>query len=181
MNWIKELDSVTKEFLLLCQNLSEEDLNWKPHENCWSVAENLDHLIVVNETYFPVLKALKNNTYKKPFLARINFLVSFFGREITKAVKPDTKKKMKTFPIWEPAKSDHNKNILDRFEIHQNKLKTNIIEAKEFIEKGIVISSPANRNIVYKLETAFDIIVLHEQRHLEQAKDVCRILKKQHL
>jgi hypothetical protein len=47
-----------------------------------------------------------------------------------------------------------------------------IEEAKELVAKGTVIASPANKNIVYKLETAFDIIVSHEQRHLEQAKEV---------
>jgi hypothetical protein len=40
-----------------------------------------------------------------------------------------------------------------------------------------VISSPANKNIVYKLETAFDIIVSHEQRHLEQAKEILQLMK----
>jgi hypothetical protein len=46
------------------------------------------------------------------------------------------------------------------------------------LEKGTVISSPANKYIVYKLETAFDIIVAHEERHLEQAKEVLSVLRK---
>ncbi len=33
-------------------------------------------------------------------------------------------------------------------------------------------TSPANPNIVYTLEKAFEIIVMHEIRHLEQAKRV---------
>jgi hypothetical protein len=49
--------------------------------------------------------------------------------------------------------------------------------AKELVEKGVVISSPANKNIVYKLETAFDIIVSHEQRHFEQAKEILQLMK----
>jgi hypothetical protein len=32
--------------------------------------------------------------------------------------------------------------------------------------------APAARVIVYRLETAFDIIVAHERRHFEQAKEV---------
>ena len=38
--------------------------------------------------------------------------------------------------------------------------------------KGVVISSPANKNIVYKLETALDIITTHEKRHFEQARRI---------
>jgi hypothetical protein len=31
---------------------------------------------------------------------------------------------------------------------------------------------------VYTLETAFDIIVAHEQRHLEQAREIAKALKE---
>jgi hypothetical protein len=32
-------------------------------------------------------------------------------------------------------------------------------------------NSPANRNMVYTLERAFDIIVVHERRHFQQAME----------
>lgn len=94
------------------------------------------------------------------------------------AVEPVRKKKMKTFPIWEPTASQVTDDILGQFEKHQTELKRQIETAKDLIEKGTIISSPANKNIVYKLETAFDIIVSHEQRHLEQAKEVLQLLTK---
>jgi hypothetical protein len=46
------------------------------------------------------------------------------------------------------------------------------------VDKGTIISSPANKIIVYKLEIAFDIIVAHEKRHLEQAREVLQILNR---
>ncbi len=92
-------------------------------------------------------------------------------------MQPDRQKKMKTFPIWEPSTSTDIVEILQRFNNHQNELIKKIDEVKEFIEQGCVISSPANRNIVYTLETALDIIVAHEQRHIEQAKEVLQQLK----
>jgi hypothetical protein len=178
MNWINEIDDVTRNIKQNFLHLNNEQLNWQPNAKTWSIAQNLEHLIVVNETYYPVLTALKVGTYKTPFIAKINFIVSFLGAEVLKAVQPDRKRKMKTFPIWEPGKIKTDEDILKRFEIHQNELKQKIANAKELVEKGIVISSPANRNIVYKLETAFDIIVRHEQRHLEQAKEVLLLLEK---
>ena len=84
---------------------------------------------------------------------------------------------MKTFPIWEPTASQIRTDIIQHFEKHQSELKRQIEASKLLIEKGTIISSPANRIIVYKLETAFDIIVSHEQRHLAQAKEVLRLLK----
>lgn len=175
-DWASQLDKITEQFIANFGSLSQEKLNWKPNSQTWSIAQNIDHLIVVNETYYPVLTSLKDGTYKTPFIAKADFIVSFLGKTVLRAVKPDRKKKMKTFPVWEPAVSQANHNILNQFEKHQTELKLRIEASKELIEKGTVISSPANRNIVYKLETAYDIIVTHEQRHLEQAKEVLQLL-----
>jgi len=176
-NWTATLDDITKQCLTEFGNLTSEQLNWKPNSNTWSIAQNLDHLIVVNETYYPVLASIKAGTYKTPFIAKIGFMVSFLGKTVLKAVQPDREKKMKTFPIWEPATSNVIGDILKRFETHQNELIQKIEEAKGLVEKDVVISSPANRNIVYKLATAFDIIVSHEQRHIEQSKELLKLMK----
>ena len=176
LNWINEIDKLTSSFKNNFDHLSNEQLNWQPNPSIWSIAQNMEHLIAVNKTYFPVLEQLRNGKYKPPFISKFGFVVSFLGKTVLNAVNPDRRKKMKTFPIWEPQTSETCKNILRRFENHQNELKQKIEEANEFIEKGIIICSPASRNIVYKLETAFDIIVTHEQRHLEQSKEILLLL-----
>jgi hypothetical protein len=176
-SWTTDLNNINEQSISLFGTLSYEQLNWKPNSNTWSIAQNLDHLIVVNQTYYPILTSLKEGKHKTPFIAKIGFLVSFLGKTVLNAVRPDRQKKMKTFPIWEPSDSPISIDILRRFENHQKELMQKIEEAKELIDKGTVISSPANRNIVYKLETAFDIIVSHEQRHLDQAKEVLVLLK----
>jgi len=60
---------------------------------------------------------------------------------------------------------------LQKFEQHHQELKKVITESEELIKAKTVISSPANKNIVYYLDKAFDIMVAHEQRHLNQAKE----------
>ncbi|MDN5211244.1 DinB family protein [Fulvivirgaceae bacterium BMA12] len=177
-HWISQIDQTTDAFQKHFGALSVEELNWKPNPETWSIAQNIDHLIVINSTYFPVISNLKSGNYKLPFMAKFGFMVSFFGKTILNASKPDRKKKMKTFPIWEPAKSYISPDILARFSKHQSELKQAIEASEDLIKIGSIISSPANKNIVYKLETAFDIIVVHEQRHLEQSKDVLSLLGK---
>lgn len=118
-NRISTLDKVTKQALIEFGALISEQLNWKPNLNTWSIAQNLEHLIVVNETYYPVLVSLKEGSYKTPFIAKIGFMVSFFGNTVLKAVQPDRQKKMKTFPIWEPSASKVSDDIVKKFEIHQ--------------------------------------------------------------
>lgn len=178
-NWSEELDKTTQNFIKNFGKLDIEQLNWKPNSQTWSIAQNIDHLIVINKTYFPVIESIQKGTYKTPFISKFGFVVSFFGKTVLKAVQPDRKKKIKTFPIWEPSKSEIPNGILGIFKEHQSELKNMIKNSCDLIEKGITISSPANKYIVYKLEAAFDIIVTHEKRHFEQSKEVFELIKKE--
>ncbi len=178
-NWSEQIEQNTQNFVETFGKLTAEQLNWKPNAQTWSIAQNIDHLIVINSTYFPVIESIRKGTYKTPFLAKLGFVVSFFGKMILKAVQPDRKKKMKTFPIWEPSKSEIPIGILDRFKDHQSELKKLIENSKDLVEKGTIISSPANKNIVYKLEKAFEIIVTHEERHFEQSREILRLMKEE--
>lgn len=178
MNWIETIDKLTSHFVQEFSSLNEEELNWKPDPSSWSIAQHLDHLIVINHTYFPIIAALKARQYHLPFWGKFGFLVDFFGSVVLNAVKPEQPKKTKTFPIWEPASSTISSDILERFKAHQAELKHQIVSSEELLKNGTVISSPANRMIVYRLETAFDIIVVHEERHLEHAKAVWSLLQR---
>jgi hypothetical protein len=177
-NRMTQIDETTQNFKASFGSLTSVQMNWKPNPETWSIAQNIDHLIVINETYYPVIQAVRQGTYTLPFIGKIGFMVSFIGNMILKSVQPDRKRKIKTFPIWEPSTSEIPEGILGRFENHQSELKKLMEISKDLIERRTVISSPANRNIVYKLETAFDIIIIHERRHLEQAKEVLGMMEK---
>ncbi len=170
--WQQQIDEVTHNFREEFGTLSAEELNRKPNGGTWSIAENMEHLISVNDSYFPIVEQLKTGNYKTPFLGKSAFFVKFMGNTLLKSVSPDRKKKMKTFPVWEPKNGSVNPDILQTFVKHQASLKRLIAESEPFVQTGTVISSPANRNIVYTLERAFEVIIAHEQRHFNQASEV---------
>lgn len=177
-NWTGQINKTTNDFKKAFESLTDEQINWKPNKNTWSIAQNIDHLIVINESYFPTLNSIRQGTYKTPFIGKFDFITNSLGKTLLKAVQPDRKKKTKTFLIWEPTQDAMLTDILKRFEKHQKGLKLQIENSQNLLKKKTVISSPANKNIVYKIVTAFDIIVAHEQRHFEQAKEVLKILPK---
>lgn len=169
-DWIAQIDIVTAGFSTITKALSTQELNQKPNANAWSIAQIMDHLITINNTYFPILKLLHEGNYKSPLIGRISFIPKFIGKEILKSVQPAQAKKIKTFSIWEPQQSEIIEDIFQKFEEHQERLKHQISASHELLKTNPVISSPANKNIVYRLATAFEIIVTHEQRHLAQAE-----------
>jgi hypothetical protein len=170
--WTESIDQVTQEAIAAFTDLPADKIHFKPDPKTWSIAENIEHLITINKTYFPIFERLKNGSYQGAFIGRFSFFTKLFGDMIYKSVSDGGKKKQKTFPLWEPKITDEDTGVLERFKQHQEELKKWIVQMEPFIEKNQIIHSPANKLIVYSLQKAIEIIIAHEQRHLDQAKNI---------
>lgn len=177
-SWLNRINTITAEVVKRFGGLSAQQLNLKPSPDTWSIAQNLDHLIVLNSCYVPVIQAVRKGSLSLPFLAKFGFWVKFCGKMILKSVNPDRRKKVGTFPIWEPSSTMLPDNIIQIFADHQMALKDLITQSKDLILAEKVIVSPANKNIVYTIGNAFEIIVTHEERHLAQATEVLELMKQ---
>jgi predicted nuclease of restriction endonuclease-like RecB superfamily len=87
-NRVSQLNSITEEFFSAFSRLNKDDLNWSPDSSTWSIARNIDHLIVINSTYFPLFDAIKSGNFKEPFLGKFGFWVDWIGSFILKSVQP---------------------------------------------------------------------------------------------
>ena len=170
--WYYRIDTVTSKFQTTFGNWEESQLNHRPSGGGWSVAEILQHLIILNSSYFPLIEKLHAGTLELPWTARFPSITKRFGKMIYKSVLPETKRKAKTMSVWEPHRSEIPPGILDRFVSHQQKLKETIASSESLVRQHAIISSPANRFIVYPIDMLFDILVAHEERHLAQAEAI---------
>lgn len=174
--WTDNINTITSEVLNLTDKLSASELNWKPDGDTWSIAQILDHIIRFNESYYPALEALQKGDFNTPWFSRFGIITSSIGKMLLNFSSPERKRKMSTFNIWKPEDEIYSPDIIKRFEAHQSELAGRIDASESLLDKDVVISSPASRFIVYKLETAFDLIVSHEQRHQNQAIEVVNLL-----
>ena len=165
----ERIDVVTQRVNVAFHNLSSDQINWKPGPDRWSIGQVIDHLITTNASYNPIFKELLAGKTDPPWHARIGWVVNYLGKLILKSVSPANARKTKTLRIWEPTRSEIPSSVFNTFEESQQDLKDWITQFGVFKDWSVVISSPANRNIVYTLETALEIIVTHEERHLDQA------------
>lgn len=170
--WHQRIDAVTHQVEAQFSTLSSEQLNWKLSPNEWSIAEVLAHLNLVNTSYHEVIRHAIQGNSDMGFTHKLGFLVRLLGDMIYKSVEPTRAKKIKTFAVWEPTQSDVAAPIVSEFVQQQEALKKLIVESKPLLEQDVVIPSPANRYIVYKLHKAIEIIIAHEERHLQQALEV---------
>lgn len=176
LQWTRDLDEISAAVQKEFGSLTVQQLNWKPNEKSWSVGQVLDHLMVLNKTYYPVLESLHQGTYELPWIAKVGFMVRFFGNFLHSSLQPDRKRKTRTFPLWEPRQSDIPADIVQQFVLHQQEFKGKIMNSSDLLDRHAIISSPANRNLVYTLQRAFDILVVHEKRHLEQAREIMNMM-----
>jgi len=166
-DWTAEIEAISSDYINTLQGLDIATLNTKPNANTWSIAQVLEHIIKTNESYYSELEDIKSGKIKISFWGKIGFLNNFFGNFILKSVQPDAKRKIKTFPVWEPANSNISGDILLHFQQDQDELVQFIQDNADLIEKDQRIYSPASKAIVYKFDKVVEILIAHERRHLK--------------
>ncbi|MBS9525091.1 DinB family protein [Litoribacter alkaliphilus] len=176
--WVAEIDRITAKFEREFAEMSLEQIYWKPHPEVWSIGENIQHLIQLNSSYFPMFQELKDGKYQKPWSGNFSFIYNLIGNSIYKSVSDGRKKKIKTFASWEPKIGGTHQDIVQKFTKHQQELKSWITKLAPQFGKNVVINSPINKLLPYTLDKAMDIIVAHEDRHFQQALEVKEAIKK---
>jgi len=154
-------------------SLSTSQLNWKPAEKSWSVAQCFDHLITTHSLYFPVFARLATGNASASFWEKTSPLSGFFGRFLIKGLDPKNLKKMKTTSKAQPSSSEIGGDIIERFCAHQDEIIESLRKLPESIDaKKTIITSPLLGIVTYSLDDTFTILVVHCQRHFDQAKRV---------
>jgi DinB superfamily len=152
--------------------LSAEQINWKPSGAEWSVGQCFDHLIISNRPYFTIIEEIRRGRRRQSVWERMPLLPRLFGRMLIWTLRPDAGRKVKARPAFYPSNSHIDVGIIAEFLDQQDRL-LKLMEATRGLDlQGIVMTSPVVRQITYTLMDAYRIIVVHEQNHFVQAKQV---------
>ncbi len=169
---LNETDAITGDVQAAFGQLNVEQLNWKPSAAAWSVAQCLDHLIVINGPMLAPFDQVISGTKPTRFMERLPFLPGLWGRIMVKTLQPDNRQKLKSPPTVVPSSSKLDPAIITRFVTHQQELKQKLRAVENLSPEKVIMTSPFASFITYSLLDAARIIVVHERRHFEQAKRV---------
>jgi len=167
-----DLDAVSTDVQQEFGSFSSEQLNWKPSADRWSVAQCLDHLIIGNKAFFPILESIVNGKKRTVVMERLPVLPGIWGKLLIKSLNPKNPRKMKAPPTFQPASSELPQNIVDQFVSQQGEFGAWMDKTKDLDLERTIITSPALKLITYSVMDAYRFLVLHEQRHFQQAKRV---------
>jgi len=152
-------------------HLTPSQLNWKPSAERWSVAQCFDHLLTSNKGYLPIIDNVLAG-YKRTFWQSMPVLPGLMGKLLVKSMDPASTRKVKAPKRFQPAQSDISGSIINDF-INLQKQIVDKMKATEHLDlEKIVITSPVAGVVIYSLMDAYRLIVVHEQRHFQQAKRV---------
>jgi DinB superfamily len=169
---ISQTDHIAEETDSTFGHLSSAQLNWKAAAGRWSIAQCFDHLLTTNRSYFPMFEQVLQGQRKASLLERVPMLPSMWGKLAIKSLDPKATRKLKAPKDIQPSSSDLGKQVLQDFVTQQKQIVDYMTGMKDFDLNRIVVTSPILAIMTYSLMDAFKIIVVHERRHLIQAKNV---------
>ena len=102
----------------------------------------------------------------------IPFIANSVGKMLKKAVNPNSPKKIKNPSIFSPSSSQVSEMIIKDFCENQNELISYMEAVKDQDTSKLKVPTPISRAVNIKLSDAFEVLVMHERRHFNQAKYV---------
>lgn len=173
---IQMIREVSAEAEKLFGRLDTDTLNTKPAPDKWSIAQCQDHLMVSNRTYYPQFKEVADKTHQNTLYQRIGIISRFMGNWLVKATGPDRSKTMKNPPAFTPTQGNLPGTIVADFLLHQMEMENWFRRMSHADLHKTILSSPALAAITYNLSDLLQILTGHEQRHLNQAKEVLKTI-----
>lgn len=149
--------------------LTPEQLNWKPAPETWSVGQCLDHLIVSDSLYYPVLEKVTSGKYRMNFWQNWNPFSRFFANMLISSTGEKVGKKLKSPKVFRPTAETVPAGIVANFLAHLDTLTNYIGDCRNIDIDKIHITSPVSKVVTYSLRSAIIILVHHEHRHVNQA------------
>ena len=170
-NLISAVNKVAEDARSVFGQLTPSQLNWKPSTERWSIAQCFDHLLTANKGYFPVVENVLAGK-KRTFLESMPVLPGLAGKLLIKSLDPSSTRKLKAPKKFQPAQSDVRASVINDFVDLQQRVIEKMKATKHLDLEKIVITSPVTAVMTYSLMDAYRVIVVHEQRHFQQAQRV---------
>jgi hypothetical protein len=151
--------------------MTDVELNRKLGKESWSIAQVLDHVVVTKKAYLERFDEQKQKFI--PF-TDVDEKTSVMGRWMMKYVEPKRGKKTRTVKVFLPDENKSSYDLSIKEQLYESQLlfKKIIEECNNYALYGNKISSPANKLIKFHLGEVLEIILMHEERHLEQIREI---------
>jgi hypothetical protein len=165
-----EVEAISRAGRTLTAGMDASALMKRPSSGGWSVAENLQHLILTGQVMVPLAeRAIEELERAGNRTARASGL-GLMGWLLVKSLEPPPRMKTKTTKPFDPVSVDDPLSLTDRFIETNAKVDTLISRATGLATSSVKVASPFNQKVKYNVYAALRIVLVHARRHLWQAR-----------
>ncbi len=173
--YARDFEAAPGEMEQIFTGLSDEEFNWRPAENAWSVAETFDHLVVLGHAMLPQFDDGMARAEEKGWKSTGPFKYGAMGNWFVAAVGPSEKarkRKFKAPAIYTPSSQHTISRVSSAFTELQYLYLQKLERANGLDLKKIKVPSPALSILKLSLGQWFALLINHQKRHYVQAREV---------
>lgn len=174
-SYLDQLAAIDGQVDALLANITEEQLNWRPGPEQWSVGECVDHLTVTGTRLLERSEPAIANARSRGRFADGPFRYGPINRWFARTLDEGETRKVKTFPIYVPSASNIGERVAVEFGQFHQRLAEAIGSANGVDLKKVKVRSPAMPLLNLSLGAWFAATLAHERRHIAQAKRVMKL------
>lgn len=165
----KAVRASTAEIRALRDQLAYLQQGWRPPDGGWSIAQVFEHLLMSDRSYLPEMRRMVESGSK----GDAPWQPTLFGGLLARSLAPGKTRKLPAPRAWRPA-PEPRAHVIDEYIELREELVALIERARGVDLRRNMMRSPAASLIRLNLGDAFQILVVHTQRHLQQ---IARIRK----
>lgn len=169
----REMNALREEAVPKLKGLSDNQLNWTPGGDKWSIALILDHLNKGHELVLPrfneALSSAKPSTDKRE--AKFGFMDRIFLR----MMDPNLPITVPVPPMFAPTEAPNpSRTVVPKFFMLHDALANAIDRADEFELNGVRVTSPVSAKFRPNIVAYFQGLSMHEWYHWGQIRTLLK-------
>jgi hypothetical protein len=177
VTYVASLEAVLRDVRGMVGKLNEAQLNWRPMDARWSIAECIAHLTASGNAYEgPIARAIDRGFAKRMYGGR-DFYPGTIGRWMIAQMEPPPRRRMQAPKRIVPQHVESAPQLLANFEKMQATLIEQVKMTAGLDLSRIKLGSPIVPIVRLPLGTWFAFLIAHERRHVWQARQVLQELR----
>ena len=169
----QQLDRSIEDARAVLDGLTPDQVNWRPAPDRWSVGECISHLNVSLRAAMPALDRAIETARARGFVGTGTGRYGWFASWMVRSQEPPVKRRMKTFPVFQPVAARHDPaRLLPEFRTVRTELRERLARAEGIDWRRAKVVSPASRFFRLPFGAYVAFLLAHDRRHLWQAREV---------
>lgn len=172
--YLDQVDALRRDARELCAGLSAAQVNWRPTERRWSVAQCMDHLTRSLDLYLPPMSRALERSRARKDRGEKGYRDGIMAGWLIRSMEPPPSVRVRAPAAIRPAETFEPAAVLADFDAAHARLAGLLAAADGASLVHARMRSPMMRLMQMTLRQAFAMTLAHARRHIWQARQVTK-------